>query len=44
VHFTDAGSIAMADRVSRVLIASPQVQALVAKLRAQAAHGAQPAG
>ena len=44
VHFTDAGSVAMADRVSRVLIASPQVQALVAKLRAQAAHGAQPAG
>jgi lysophospholipase L1-like esterase len=43
VHFTDAGSIAMADRVSRVLIASPQVQALVAKLQAQAAHGAQPA-
>ena len=44
VHFTDAGSAAMADRVSRVLIASPQVQALVAKLRARAAHGAQPAG
>jgi lysophospholipase L1-like esterase len=44
VHFTDAGSVAMADRVSRVLIASPQVQALVAKLQAQAVHGAQPAG
>jgi lysophospholipase L1-like esterase len=44
VHFTDAGSIAMANRVSRVLIASPQVQALVAKIRAQAAHGAEPSG
>ena len=44
VHFTDAGSVAMAGRVSRVLIASPEVQALVAKLRAQAAHRAQPAG
>lgn len=44
VHFTDAGSIAMADRVSRVLIASPAVQALVAKIQAQAARGAEPPG
>lgn len=36
VHFTDAGSIAMAHRVARVLIASPMVQALVAKTSAQA--------
>ena len=36
VHFTDAGSIAMAHRVARVLIASPMVQALVAKASAQA--------
>lgn len=36
VHFTDAGSIAMAHRVARVLIASPMVQALVAKASARA--------
>jgi lysophospholipase L1-like esterase len=36
VHFTDAGSQAMANRVSRVLIASPAVDALAAKGLAQA--------
>ncbi len=44
VHFTDAGSIAMAHRVARVLIASPAVQALVAKTSAQTGHGAEPSG
>jgi lysophospholipase L1-like esterase len=42
VHFTDAGSIAMAHRVARVLIASPMVQALVAKTFVQTGHGAEP--
>jgi lysophospholipase L1-like esterase len=44
VHFTDAGSIAMAHRVARVLIASPAVQALVATTFAQTRHGAEPPG
>ena len=44
VHFTDAGSIAMAHRVARVMIASPAVQALVAKTFAQTGHGAEPPG
>ena len=44
VHFTDAGSIAMAHRVARVLIASPAVQALVAKTFAPTGHGAEPPG
>jgi len=39
VHFTDAGSVAMADRVANALIASAAVQALVAqKLQAHAAR------
>jgi lysophospholipase L1-like esterase len=34
VHFTDAGSRAMADRVARVLIAAPAMRSLVAKTEA----------
>lgn len=41
VHFTDAGSIAMTHRVAQVLIASPAVQALVAKNSLAAGRGAQ---
>jgi lysophospholipase L1-like esterase len=41
VHFTDAGSVAMADRVAQVLLASPAVQALVAKTSSAAGRGAQ---
>jgi lysophospholipase L1-like esterase len=44
VHFTDAGSIAMASRVARTLIAAPSVQSLVAKTFAVAGHAAQPSG
>jgi lysophospholipase L1-like esterase len=42
VHFTDAGSVAMADRVARALISSPAVQALVAKTSLAAGRDARP--
>jgi lysophospholipase L1-like esterase len=38
VHFTDAGSMAMAKRVSGALIASPALQALVASKGAESEH------
>ncbi len=44
VHFTDAGSIAMANRVAAALIASPRVQFLVAKTAGAVARATQPPG
>ncbi len=44
VHFTDAGSIAMAHRVAGALTASPVVQSLVTKITATARGASQPSG